>query len=262
MTMEVHSDGLRTGRSWTNDLWATCPWQGIGNDPGLGFRFFTDFVGENAGDWTVNSIGGTSTVALSSGHGGWLTYSANSTTDAQGGNLGLGAATSSFVTPSASTVIFYEILCKLTMNTGGTVGSSYIGLSTQPTTSIPLGSTGAMATSIDRIGFNLLDSTAVRFNYLNNGATAYAGDSLHTAVEATWMKLGFRMNGLTSVTPYVNSVRQSTIVATSSASLPDGVMNVALSTVNGASSAGTHTIVVDWLRIACHDTAYAPVGST
>ena len=260
MTMELHSDGTRGGRSWTNDLWQTCPWQGIGNDPGLGFRFFTDFVGENAADWTGNAIAGSGAIAQASAHFGHLVLTAAAATDTHGVNAGLGGATSAFVTPSASTTIFFECLVKQTLQTS-TLGSSFMGLCTQPSTTVPLGTTGALATSVNRIGFNCLDSAALNFNYLDSGATAYTASVSDTVVTDEWMKLGFRINGLTSVTPYINSVRQATIVASSTATLPDGVMNLAFSVVSGGGT-GTPTMTLDWVRFACVDNNQSVVTTT
>jgi hypothetical protein len=253
MTYAVKQDLDRTNRGWSLNLWGNCPFQDIQDDPRLGFAFYDDFVHTNAADWTTNHIAGTSTVAKSSSHRGLLVLSAGAATDTHGGNLGLGGATSSFVTPAADRQIWLEWLHFPTVQVT-TLGSSFMGLSTQPSTTVPLTTTGALATSIDRIGFSSLDSINLKFNYLRSGATAYLGSTLDTQVTGEWMKLGFFIDGLTSVTPYINSVAQDKIVATSTVSLPNAVMNLAFSTVSGGGTV-TPLLTFDWVRFACLDQA-------
>jgi len=248
MGMNLHTDGNRTGRHWTNRLWANCPFNAIRDNPGLGTAGMMDFPPGNAGDWTTNHIAGTSTIAASGAVYGGLVISAGAATDTHGANVALGAATSGFITPSATSRIWFECLIKQTLQTS-TLGSSFVGLSTQATTAIPLTTTGALATSISRIGFNNLDSADWNFNYLRSGATAYTADTGDDAVTDEWMKLGFFLDGLTSVTPYINSLPLTTIAATSTKTLPNAVMNLTFSVVSGGGT-GTPTMTIDWVRWA------------
>lgn len=252
MTMHLKSGTPRTNRGWSNQLWDNCPWQAIRDNPGNGFTFFTDFIEGNAADWTTNHIAGTSAVAQASAHGGHLTLSAGAATDTHGGNLALGAATSAFVTPSATTQIWMEFVMKQTLQTS-TLGSGFWGLSTQATTAIPLTTTGALATSISRIGFSTLDSADLKFNYLRSGSTAYLSSAaLDSCVTDEWMKLGFFYDGLSTIIPFINGLPQTTIATTATYLGPNAVMNFAFSIVSGGGT-GTPTTTLDWVRLACWD---------
>ncbi len=117
--------------------------------------------------------------------------------------------------------------------------------------------TGAL-TATDYIGWQALDAATAKFTYLNSGATLYVGSTIGTYVTAQWTKVGFLIDGLTSVTPYYNGARQDVIVATATKSIPDDVMNATWSAVSGGGT-GTPTMTVDWVRFACVDDRTAVV---
>lgn len=256
MTMHSHVPD-RESREWTPSLWHDCPYPLIRDNPRYGFVAGSDFVGDHTGTtttgvgggYTLTAIAGTPTVAMANAHGGQMVLTAAAATDTHGGIVNPGSATAAFVTPAAGRKIYFEMLFKQTLQTV-TLGSSFIGLATQ---AAGMTTTGAL-TATDYIGFQALDAATFKFTYLNASATLYAGDTLATYVSAQWFKLGFRIDGLTSVTPCVNGLLGTTIAATSAKSIPDDIMNVTWQIVSGGGT-GTPTLTADWWRFACYDEA-------
>ncbi len=238
-----------SARGFTRKLWEPVPWEYL-DDPGLGFKYYDDFTPGVAGDYTVATIAGSPTLLNSATHGGALVLSAGAATDTHGGNVSPGGATNSFITPSATTKIYFEMRFTPTLQTGGSnTGNFFLGLSTMPTTTAPLTTTGAL-NAADYIGFHLVNGTSclAKLAYLNAGATLYLGSSLLTQT-TTATQLGFVMDGLTSITPYVNKVKGDTVAFTSTKSAPDSVMNVSWA-LTAEGGTGTPTMSVDWVRVA------------
>lgn len=244
------------GRGWTPELWNSIPFPVIRDNPALGFTAFDDFIGTHTGTtttgvggaYTLTAIAGTPTIAMDNAHGGTATATAAAATDTHGFIINPGSATAAFVTPAAGRRIAFEILVKQTLQTV-TLGSCFIGLATQAT---GMSTTGAL-TANDYIGFQCLDSDDLKFTYLNQGATLYVDSTKITdVVSAQYYRLGFLIDGLNSVTPYINGTRLTPIVATSTKSIPDAVMNVTWQDVSGGGT-GTPTMTVDWWRFACYE---------
>lgn len=264
MSMELHTDGPRTGRSWSNRLWRKCPWQAIQNDPGLGFCWYSDFVAYSSiaatnTEWTVTQANSSGTILSSSLHGGSMTVSAGASTDAYGVTAGNpGGVASACVTPSASTTIYLEALLKYTTQTASLYGAWWFGLATQAE---GLSSAGAPA-GTNRIGFLVENSADLLFNYKDAGGSEYEVDTTWniSLTTAKWIKLGFRIDGLTSVTYFINGVPVS-VAATSTYPLPDAIMNICVANVaNGGT--GTPLQEYDWIRFACVDQSWASVSTT
>jgi hypothetical protein len=245
----------RTSREFTYDLWRDCPFEAMRSNPRLGFAYYNDFIGDHTGttttgvggSLTLTAIAGTPTVAMDNFHGGSCTMTAAAATDTHGGILNPGSATAACITPAVGRICYFEMLFKQTLQTS-TLGSSFIGFATQ---AAGMTTTGAI-TATDYIGWQALDAATAKFTYLNASATLYAGSTIGTYVSAQWTKVGFRIDGLTSVTPYYNGARQDTIAATSTKSIPDDIMNATWQIVSGGGT-GTPTITADWVRFACYD---------
>ncbi len=268
MTMHTSHDSITTssgvnyrGRGWTPDLWNNIPFPVIRNNPGLGFAYFNDFNGVHTGTTTtgiggeiaLTAIAGTPTILAADLHGGGVVCTAAAATDTHGfianpGSSGSASPTGGCITPAVGRQIAFEILIKQTLQTS-TLGSSFIGLATQAT---GMTTTGAL-TAADYIGFQCLDSASLKFTYLNQGATLYADAALIAVVKTDrWYRLGFLIDGLTSVTPYVNGTKLTPIVATATKSLPDAIMNATFQVVSGGGT-GTPACTVDWLRYAVYE---------
>lgn len=253
------------GRGWTPALWNGIPFPVIRDNPRFGFTYFNDFVGEHTGTtttgvgggFTLTAIAGSPTIAMDNAHGGTVTATAAAATDTHGFIINPGSATAACVTPAAGRTIAFEILVKQTLQTS-TLGSSFIGLATQ---AAGMTTTGAL-TANDYIGFQALDSDDLKFTYLNQSATLYVDSSKITDVVSTqWYRLGFLLDGLRSVTPYINGQALTTIAATSAKSIPDAVMNLTWQAVSGGGT-GTPTMTVDWIRFACYEEPTDSIIST
>ncbi len=253
------------GRGWTPDLWNNCPYPAIRDNPALGFTMFDDFIGQHTGTtttgvgggYTVTAIAGTPTLAMDNAHGGTSTATAAAATDTHGFIINPGSATAAFITPAAGRRIYFEILHKNTLQTS-TLGSTFLGLATQAT---GMTTTGAL-TATDYIGFQTLDSDDLKFTYLSSGDTLYADSTKITDMVSTqYYRLGFVIDGLTSVTPYINGTKLTTIAATTTKKIPHGIMNVTWQNVSGGGT-GTPTTTVDWWRFACFEEPMTSVIST
>lgn len=252
MTMYTHHDatnaaGTYKGRGWTPSLWNNCPWRQIEENPQFGYTFFTDFVGWDSDLWTVtNATSGT--MAAISGVGGVARVSAGAATNDQGVTAAQpGGAAAQFITLSASTRLWFETLAKQTPQTASGYGATWIGLAT---IAEGLSSAGAPA-GTDRLGFLSENSAtnSVLFNYKDAGGSEYEADTTFDYTTGEWVRLGFYVEGLSRVTPYINGVAQSTIVATTTYPIPDAIMNICLANVaNGGT--GTPTSDFDWVRLA------------
>lgn len=272
MTMHTFHDTVVTssgvnyrGRGFTPNLWNNIPFPAIRNNPGLGFTFFDDFIGTHTGTtttgvggaYTLTAIAGTPTIAMDNAHGGTCTATAAAATDTHGFIINPGSATAACWTPAAGRKIAFEILVKQTLQTV-TLGSCFLGFATQAT---GMTTTGAL-TATDYIGFQCLDSASLKFTYLNSGATLYVDSTAITTVVTTqWYRLGFLIDGLASVTPYINGTRLTTIAATSTKSIPDAVMALTWQAVSGGGT-GTPTMTVDWVRAACYEEQETAIIST
>lgn len=73
------------------------------------------------------------------------------------------------------------------------------------------------------------------------------GDQADTGVDlsnGTYVRLGFHVNGTTSVTPYINDTAYTAVTA----NIPTAEMGLIFANVRGATAA-TNTLSVDWVRV-------------
>lgn len=248
MTMYTHHDatnaaGTYKGRGWTPGLWNDCPWNQIKENPQFGDVYFENFQNVDAGAWTV-TVDTSGSLAPLAGAGGIGRFSAGAATDTQGIlDANPGDSVGGWIVPTASTKIWYEVLCKPTNVAHG----YWVGLATHGEC---LANTGE-PNGTDRVGFLTDDSSALLFNYKDGGGSEYEIDTTDDLVTATWIRLGFKMEGLTRITPYINGLVPSTpgtVVATTTYPLPDAVMSPVFAVI--ANGTTIPTLDVDWVRIA------------
>ena len=250
----------RTDRGPSGRLWQGCPWEALVslNNPDRGWAKGDDFISGDAGAYTLTVIGsGSAALAMSSAHDGVLVANTGATTTDKGFNLNPGSATAAFVTPSASRTIWLETLIKLT--TISTAPASFFGLATQ---ALGLGTDG-LVSGTNYIGFLSTATNTVKFAYLETGDTEYLSSALTVKTTtayttAEWVKLGFRIEGLRAVVPYINGVEQTPIVATDARSLPFDVMNVDWSVI--CKGTVQPVLSIDWWRCACLENTTATVA--
>lgn len=235
--------GGTLGVGLSENLWRDCPWEDIKDNPGLGITYFDDFVSDHnpttAEGWVITATT-TGTLGLVAAEGGELKAdSAGSTTADDGVEAQL---LNCRVLPAAGKTIWFEARVKMNDATD----QYFIGLAATDTT---LMASGVIDDVVDKCGFfhhaastdNKISSITARTSA--DDATADVADN----TDATYMTVGFRITGLTSVEFYVNGVLVET--GSTAANIPNAAM--CLSLVSKIEGTGADAeLSVDWVRIA------------
>mgnify|MGYP001558059897 CR=1 FL=1 len=224
-------------------LWKDCPWEDIERNPGLGIVYFNDFVNaENlvtAEGWTITAVT-TGTLSLVASEGGELKAdSAGSTTSDDGVEAQL--LNCRFL-PAAGKTIWFEARVKMNDATD----LYFVGLAATDTTLIAAGVVDDVS---DKCGFfHHAASTNDKISSITARTSADdATADVATNTDATYMTVGFRISGLTSVEFYVNGALVET--GTTAANIPNAAM--CLSLVSKIEVAGADAeLSVDWVKIA------------
>jgi len=227
----------------SEDLWEDCPWDEIAKNPGLGIVYFDDFMGPanlvTAEGWTITQVT-TGTLSLVASEGGELKFdSAGSTTADDGVQAQL--LNCRFL-PVAGKTIWFEARVKMNDATD----QYFIGLAATDTTLI---ASGVIDDVSDKCGF--FHHAASTDNKISSITARAAADDatadVATNTDATYMTVGFRISGLTSVEFYVNGVLVET--GSTAANIPNAAM--CLSGVAQIEGTGADAeMSVDWVKIA------------
>ncbi len=188
---------------WSN-LWRTCPLQEYLHDPSIGVLLDERFTGYDATDDYVLTQATTGAAAIGTAAPGVLELDSNSTTAAQGANL---QQTSAVFIPAAGKDIWFETTIKVVDTFDK--AELFIGLSEVDTSIIA----GSANSSANHIGWQCVTDDGV---LLFTGEKAGAGDTgaAATIAEATDIKLGFFVDGVTSITQYINGIVSGTAKVT------------------------------------------------
>lgn len=191
--------------TYPTGVWATCPLAEYQHDPSIGVYLREEFNRFEAGGapYTVTQAV-TGTAAISTAATGVLEIDSNSTTATQGANVQHQQA--AFV-PVAGTEIWFETTIKVVDTYDK--AELFIGLSELDTTII---ATSANS-SANHIGWQCVTDDGVLL-FTSEKATAGTTSAAATIAEATYIKLGFYVNGVTSVQQYINGVAVGTAHAT------------------------------------------------
>ena len=233
----VSYQGANSGRGLSPALWAKQPRDF--QDLSVGFGITDDFLTfDDENKWVLTQATA-GTVALDvAAKGGVLLLDSNSTTNNQGVQVQLGGAAgaSSFI-PSATSKIYYEARIKAA-DIGSTTCQVFAGLAIVDTSVFA----SAANSTANHIGYEAINSTAVGIHSEKAG-TRSSTASAHTLVDDTYVKLGFVVDGLTSVTPFVNGVAKTAITA--------NIPIVALTPSFVCHSSGTTDPIlhVDWVSV-------------
>ena len=233
----VSYQGANSGRGLSPGLWAKQPRDF--QDLSVGFGITDDFLTfDDENKWVLTQATA-GTVALDvAAKGGVLLLDSNSTTNNQGVQVQLGGAAgaSSFI-PSATSKIYYEARIKAA-DIGSTTCQVFAGLAIVDTSVFA----SAANSTANHIGYEAINSTAVGIHSEKAG-TRSSTASAHTLVDDTYVKLGFVVDGLTSVTPYVNGVAKTAITT--------NIPIVALTPSFVCHSSGTTDPIlhVDWVAV-------------
>ena len=233
------SSNLLRGLSPT--VWSQSPLTQLsvgGLDEGFGIiDDFLTFDDENKWVLTQASAG---TAALDvAAKGGVLLLDSASSTNNQGVQIQLGGAAgaSSFIA-NANSKIYYEARVKIA-DIGSTTCQMFAGLAIVDTS---LFASAANSTA-NHIGFEAINSTAMGIHSEKAGSRSSTA-SVHTVVDDTYVKLGFVVDGLTKITPYVNGVAKDTITT----NIP--IVDLTPSFVCHSSGTTDPILHIDW--VACY----------
>lgn len=234
------SASLRRGLSPT--VWSQAPVTEISNG-GLteGFGFIDDFLAfdDASARWLLTqATAGTAALDVAA-IGGVLLLDCNSTTNNQGVQIQMGGAiaASSFIA-SATSKIYYEARVKIA-DIGSTTCQMFAGLAEVD------GSVFASAanSTANHIGFEAINTTAMGIHSEKAGSRSSTA-SVHTVVDDDYVKLGFVVDGLTKITPYVNGVAKAAITT----NIP--IVGMTPSFVCHSSGTTDPIVHVDW--VACY----------
>lgn len=204
--ISVYDPDLSAG--YSSNLWKTCPLQEYLHDPMIGVLLDERWNSYNAaattGDYVLTQAT-QGTGAISTAAPGVLELDSNSSTQGQGGQIQ--RIKSAFV-PAAGKHIWAEFLVKVVDTFDK--AQLFAGLAEIDTTII---GSGAISTA-NHIGFYIPASGAGVYTLAAAKASAAATKAAGTLAEDTYVKLGFYVDGVTSIQGYVNGVPSATAHAT------------------------------------------------
>lgn len=194
-------------------VWADCPLLAIQADPTVGHIVFEDFNNIHAATlagYTATQAT-TGTFAISDAAGGVALADSNSTTQGQGINVQkLGE---DFLC-AATKDMWFE--CRVKVVDTFDDAELFIGLSITDTAIID---TQANA-STDHIGWHCVTNDGILLFSAEKGGTGTTKAST-TLVEDTWIKLGFKVNGVTDIEHWVNGAKVATTHVTANISVAE-----------------------------------------
>ena len=175
------------------------------SNPNIGTLFHENWSEyDTTDDWTLTQAT-TGAAAVSTAASHVLELDSNSTTTAQGANLQ--RTSGPFIVPVAGTKIYAEFEVKVVDTYDK--AELFIGLSEADTTVIA----AAANSSANHIGWHCVTDDGVLLFTSEKAGTGDTGTAA-TIAEATYIRLGFVVDGITSVTQYINGVESGTAKAT------------------------------------------------
>ena len=200
----VSYEGANSGRGLSPALWAKQPRDF--QDLNVGFGFLNDFLSYEA-DFLLAQDSAGAVAMDTAAKGGVLLLDVAGTSDNQGPALQMGgtAAASSFIA-SADSKIYYETRIKVVDTLAA--AQLFVGVGAVLT---PFIDSDANA-SPNHIGFESFSSTSATYASENAG-TRSSTAAAATLAEGTYIKLGFVVDGVSKVTPYVNGVAGTAFTA-------------------------------------------------
>tara|TARA_R100000995_G_scaffold84891_1_gene65558 strand:+ start:586 stop:1341 length:756 start_codon:yes stop_codon:yes gene_type:complete len=228
-------------RGLSPNIWSQSPLTQLsvgGIDEGFGIiDDFLTFDDENK--WVLTqATAGTAALDVAA-KGGVLLLDSASSTNNQGVQIQLGGAAgaSSFIA-NANSKIYYEARVKIA-DIGSTTCQMFAGLAIVDTSVFA----SAANSTANHIGFEAINTTAMGIHSEKAGSRSSTA-AVHTVADDAYVKLGFVVDGLTKITPYVNGVAKDAITT--------NIPIVALTPSFVCHSSGTTDPIVhvDW--VACY----------
>ena len=231
-------------------IWAGVDLNALRNFSG-GFLYEDDFMGQidvtSADGWTITQDASGTIIGEADAPGGVLLIdSAGHTAAHDGVNLQLKNCA---VLPAAGQKIYFEARVKM-LNTG--IDEYFVGLCGTLTDIIEQTS-GLLDDTVGKVGFfrdNGASPGDDKLNTVTARTTAEAeGADKVVCADDTWIKLGFVIDGLTSINFYANGVLVDTVPVAETANIPNVGLN--LSFVAQCDQTSTDAeLSVDWVRVA------------
>jgi hypothetical protein len=233
------SASLRRGLSPT--VWSQAPLTEISNG-GLteGFGFIDDFLSfTDTHGWVLTQATAGTVAPDAAAIGGAVLLDCNSTTNNQGVQIQYGGAVgaASFIA-SATSKIYFEARVKIA-DIGSTTCQLFAGLAIVDTSVLA----SAANSTANHIGFEAINTTAMGIHSEKAGSRSSTA-AVHTVVDDDYVKLGFVVDGLTKITPYVNGVAKTAITT----NIP--IVGMTPSFVCHSSGTTDPIVHVDW--VACY----------
>lgn len=204
--------------------------------PGVYANWFDDFFEYTAGDWTITTVetgSGNATEQLVDFANGVLRITTDNT-DAGGDLDSLQLGAESFLPASTK-----DIYCELRVSMTGTVAGTAL------TYGLVVTDTTAFAHT-DGIVFKKDDGDAALDFSTTASSTASTDAAIATVVSGTYMKLGFRVKGTTSVEYWVNDSQ----VGEFSTNIPTTEMRPTIYIANTGDTVSTYYTDVDYFTCA------------
>lgn len=238
-TSALRHPGQRDLRGKSQDLWGSCNIQEIRESPDWGWYLDEDFMGGDAtmNNWTLTQASSGTEVSAFTDTGGTIDIDAGATTVTQGVNL---QAKHAMFKPAANQDIYFE--CRVANSKVG--GELFFGLAEVDTSII---ATSAVSTA-NHIAYSSITDDGV---LIGNGEKASAGTTtatLHTFVANTYVKLGFKVTGISKVEWFVDGVKKAVSTNLATANIP--IVVVCPSIVVQADGTNQPVVTVDW--VACY----------
>jgi len=227
-------DALTT--TYKNGVWADCPTLAIDQDPNIAHVIFEDFNNIDAATLAgyTATQSGAGTFALSDAVGGVALADCNSTTDTQGINV---QKIGECFLPAADKDIWFE--CRVKVADTIAQAQLFIGLAQTDTTIIASSSNS----STDHIGWQSVSEDGVLIFSAEKAGTG-ATKAAVTLTEDTWLTLGFKVNGLTSIEHWVNGAK----IATSHVTANISVLEMTPSFVCQTADTNAPILHIDWYK--------------
>ena len=235
-------EGSLVGQSYK--LWKDCAIETLANDYNRGYVFKDNFLTLPTGKYTATQATA-GTFALGDDEGGVALDDSGSNTATQGINVQLNSTVGAAFRTQASGKLWFEARVKVTdMATGP---EFFCGLSEIDTAILD---TAANA-SVNHIGFEAVSNNGVlTFHAEVAGARTSSTATIHTLVEDTYVRLGFKVVDRARIEVYVNGAKVDTLTA----GFP--LVGMVPSLVSQVSVGATDSIVhLDWWDCAVEKTA-------
>ena len=225
-------------------LWNDCPYKQIEGNPGLGVTFFEDFMGQQdvttADGYVLTQVDTKGSIAVEADAAGGVLAVTSATGDSADDGINVQLTNCAFIVAATAT-LWFEARVKVSDATQ----QWFAGLCATDTTII---ASGIFDDASDKVGFgHLAAGTDNKVDSITARTSAEdATSDVASVTDDTWMTIGFRLKGQTSVEFYVNGVLVETGVT--AANLPTAAM--VLSFVSQYETAD-NILSIDWVKIAC-----------